>query len=82
VFFAANGGAEVELWRSGLIDDARPETVLIQSTAPSTPAHRSSAGVYGRTGAATPRRVEMAELLRSVSNVDELEEQFRHEAVL
>lgn len=82
VFFAANGAAEVELWRSGLIDDTRPETVLIQSTAPSTPAHRSPGGVYGRTGAATPRRVEMAKLLRSVSNVDDLERQFRLEAVL
>jgi hypothetical protein len=82
IYFAANGGAAVRLEGIDNVAAAAEDVVLIHSTEPIDPLPRSPGGVFGRTGRAVIRQVDMSALLNTSSDLADLERRFRQAAAL
>ncbi|MGH2500162.1 MAG: SIR2 family protein [Candidatus Limnocylindria bacterium] len=82
VFFAANGRAAVQIEGSARSGGDAGEVVIIHSTEPVEVAVRSPHGRYGRGGDPLPRHVDMSSLLRTSSDLADLETRFRQAAAL
>jgi hypothetical protein len=82
VFFAANGRVAVELEKNGLVDSAADDVIVIHSTEPVARLKRSPRGRFGRTGMSGPRHVDMRDLLKTATDLRELENLFRYAAAI
>lgn len=78
VYISANPRAAARLPATG----AAADVVIIHCTGLADTATRSPAGRYGRTGTRTARNVDMAELLRTSRDIEELRSRFRQAAAL
>lgn len=82
IFFAANPQAGVQLEVSGTVPPDVKDVVVVHSTGPVPPLARSPRGQLGRTGHGGPRHVDMSELLRESTGLNDLERRFRKAAAL
>jgi hypothetical protein len=74
--FAANTRAALELELNQLVDPEAEDVVIIHSSHPVSALPRSPAGPVGRTGNIGVRDVDMGELLKIATSLDDLEERF------
>ena len=82
VFFAANGRAAVQIEANARSGGDPGDVVIIHSTEPVEVAVRSPHGRYGRGSDPLPRHVDMSNLLKTSSDIDDLETRFRQAATL
>lgn len=82
VFFAANGNAAVQIEGGARSGGDAGEVVIIHSTDPVEEAVRSPYEHYGRGGDPVPRHVDMSRLLKTSSDLADLETRFRQAAAL
>ena len=80
-YFSANPRAIAQLALAGT-STAAGDVVMIHSTGVPEARTRSPGALYGRTGRARARDVDMADLLKTSRDLDELASRFRHAAVL
>jgi hypothetical protein len=81
VYISANPRAAARLPRTG-VTSATGDVVIIHCTGTADTPTRSPGGRYGRTGARVARNVDMAELLRTSRDIEELRSRFRQAAAL
>lgn len=82
IHFAANSRAVVELELNDIVDPGADDVVIIHSSLPVSALPRSPAGSIGRTGTIGVRDVDMCELLKTATSLDDLEERFHEAAIL
>jgi hypothetical protein len=82
IHFAANTRAALELERNEFVDPNADDVVIIHSSHPVSALPRSPAGPVGRTGKIGVRDVDMCELLKTATSLDDLEERFREAAIV
>lgn len=81
VYISASPRAAARLPATGVFG-AAGDVVIIHCTGLADTPTRSPAGRYGRTGRRTARNVDMAELLRTSRDIEELRSRFRQAAAL
>lgn len=82
IHFVANTRAALELHLNELVDPESEDVVIIHSSHPVSALPRSPAGPIGRTGSIGARDVDMCELLKTATSLDDLEERFREAAIV
>ena len=82
IHFAANTRAALELELNEFVDPGADDVVIIHSSHPVSALPRSPAGPVGRTGNIGVRDVDMCDLLKTATSLDDLEERFREAAIV